>query len=100
MAEGFREHGFPDYTAQQAAAGDAQLNRDYEQPIAAAPADCGNEDGCVARPAMREMERAWIRYRDAWVAFWAVRWPRVSADSWRVYLTLQRIAMGGDGGGE
>jgi hypothetical protein len=100
MAEGFRGHGFPVSSAKKAGAGDAKLNRDYDQAVAESPVDCGNLDGCVARGTLREMERAWIRYRDAWVAFGAERWPQVSADSWREYLTLQRIAMGGDGGGQ
>jgi hypothetical protein len=100
MAEGFRGREVPVYNSKQAAADDAKLNRDYDRAIAAAPGDCGNQDGCVARGTLREMERAWIQYRDAWVAFGAVRWPLVSADSWRESITLQRIAMGGDGGGE
>jgi uncharacterized protein YecT (DUF1311 family) len=37
-------------------------------------------------------ERAWLVYRDAFVAFAKLRWPQVSADSWLTFLTRERIA--------
>ncbi len=37
-------------------------------------------------------ERAWLVYRDAFVAFAEMRWPQVSADSWLTFLTRERIA--------
>jgi hypothetical protein len=36
-------------------------------------------------------ERAWIRYRDAWVDYGTRLWPSTSTDSWRTWLTLERI---------
>jgi uncharacterized protein YecT (DUF1311 family) len=37
-------------------------------------------------------ERAWLVYRDAFVAFAKLRWPQVSGDSWLTFLTRERIA--------
>jgi uncharacterized protein YecT (DUF1311 family) len=37
-------------------------------------------------------ERAWLVYRDAFVAFAKLRWPQVSPDSWLTFLTRERIA--------
>jgi len=34
-----------------------------------------------------EGDTLWTRYCNAWVAFAALRWPQVTAVSWRVYLT-------------
>jgi hypothetical protein len=35
----------------------------------------------------------WMRYREAWVQFGKVKFPSVTADSWRTWLTRERIAM-------
>jgi len=47
----------------------------------------------VTRSGIRETQRAWLRYRDAWVAFAAVRYPALDADALRAELTRQRLAQ-------
>jgi hypothetical protein len=42
-----------------------------------------------------KQDEAWNRYCNAWVTFAAVRWPQVTATSWRVYLTRRRIKQFG-----
>ena len=82
----------PHYTAADFRSADASLNMAYRQAI---PNTAGCEKSdiqiCLTTDALRQIERAWIAYRDAWVAYAALRWPAVSADSWKTWLTLQQI---------
>jgi hypothetical protein len=99
IAEGFKKDGFPTYSAIDLADADATLNKDYQRALANYSKDpCPNvDDGkglCVSQTEVRGMERAWIRYRDAWVAFASSKWPHLSADCMRTYLTLQQTRVG------
>jgi hypothetical protein len=49
--------------------------------------------GTVTPVGVRRVEKVWLRYREAWVRFGKVKYPDVSADSWRVWLTRRRIEM-------
>jgi hypothetical protein len=103
MAEGFRGAAFPSFSAGDFSDADAALNRAYHSALATYPEACatlGSDDYselCASRADLRAMERAWIGYRDSWVAFGAVKWPAVSADSWRTYLSREHVKHGGDG---
>jgi uncharacterized protein YecT (DUF1311 family) len=68
---------------------DKTLNEDYRQALTLAAACDG--DACTTADQIRIAERAWLRYREAWVRFAARRWPKVPADSWRAWLTQMRI---------
>ncbi|WP_153100950.1 lysozyme inhibitor LprI family protein [Paraburkholderia hayleyella] len=46
--------------------------------------------GAISATGIRETQRAWLRYRDAWVALAAKRYPAVSATAIKTYLTRQR----------
>lgn len=48
--------------------------------------------GTVSADGVRDTQRAWLRYREAWVAFAATRWPETAADAWRAWLTGSRTA--------
>ena len=48
--------------------------------------------GTVNADGVRDTQRAWLRYRDAWVAFAATRWPDTAGDAWRAWLTDTRTA--------
>ena len=89
MAEGLAS--FPSFTADDLARDDATLNAVYQKALALLPADCAaaNYD-CMSQGTFRETQRAWIRYRDAWITFSGLRWAQVTEDSWRTYLTRQR----------
>lgn len=72
----------------QFAADDAELNRVYAQRIKPA----AKPDEFDITPAdIRLTQRSWLAYRDAWVAFAALRYPRVPADSLKSLLTQWRI---------
>ena len=40
---------------------------------------------------IRDAERAWQVYRDAFVEFAKLRWPSVSGDSWLTLLNNERM---------
>ena len=46
--------------------------------------------GTVTKEAIRSAQRSWIKYRDAWVVFGAVRCPQLSETSWKTLLTKER----------
>lgn len=46
--------------------------------------------GTVTADGVRDSQRAWLRYREAWVAFAATRWGDTPADAWRAWLTGSR----------
>jgi uncharacterized protein YecT (DUF1311 family) len=49
--------------------------------------------GTVTPNGVKLAQRAWLRYRDAWVKFGVVKYPAVSTDSWKTWLTQQRIPL-------
>lgn len=79
----------PAHTADQAAQADQQLNQVFQQ------IEKNNHFamGTVDREGVRKTQRAWLQYRDAWVAFGKVKYPQVSADSWKTWQTDKRIEM-------
>lgn len=49
--------------------------------------------GSINADGVRDTQRAWLRHRDAWVAFAVTRWPETAADAWRARLTDSRTRM-------
>jgi uncharacterized protein YecT (DUF1311 family) len=81
----------PAFTHTQFVAADAKLNQVYRKALAeAGPADAV---GPVQKEGIRDAQRAWLRYRDAFLAFAAVKYPQVSRDSLAAWLTQQRTTM-------
>lgn len=82
--------------ADERAAADARLNEVYRQLMAPrAPADGTSSDrdrlgyGTVTRADVRVAQRAWLVYRDAWIAFAAQRYWQME-DSVATWLTRRR----------
>jgi uncharacterized protein YecT (DUF1311 family) len=67
---------------------DAELNAAYRRVMAAKDP----VSGTVTRDGIRTAQRAWLSYRDAWVVFVKIKYPSVSSDSIRTWLTQKRIA--------
>ncbi len=85
----------PYYTDADSRRADADLNRTYRQALKASDeyfTKVGLDTGEPRTERLHDTERAWLKYREAWVAFGALRWPQVSAVSWRTWLTRQRTA--------
>jgi hypothetical protein len=93
MAQGFRRAGFPPTTEKDFADADAKLNGEFQNAIADSPMNCpGNDSGgdCVSRQQLRAMERAWLAYRESWVAYGALKWPSVTPLTFRTLLTRRQ----------
>jgi uncharacterized protein YecT (DUF1311 family) len=54
------------------------------------PADA---PGAVTREGIRDAQRAWIRYRDAFLAFAAVKFPAVPRADLAAWITEKRTEM-------
>ncbi len=63
---------------------DRNLNAKYHEALAEFK-DCEG-DQCFA-PQIRDADKAWLKYREAWVEFGALRWPSIPADQWRAWQT-------------
>jgi Lysozyme inhibitor LprI len=72
-------------------AADAALNAAYRKALPEADPNAGV--GAVTRQGMRDAQRAWLAYRDAFLAFAALRYPKVGRESLATWLTLKRIEM-------
>jgi uncharacterized protein YecT (DUF1311 family) len=102
----FEQHKLPAYSADDFRRADAALNAAYAKALKATGTrksqDTFGPLGTIDANGIRDTERAWLKYRDAWVAFGHARYPGVSDDAWRTYFTRQRVAtleeLGGAGG--
>ena len=66
---------------------DRKLNASYKLVMkAASPTDWGT----VTKEGIREAERKWPKYRDAWAAFVKVKYPKVDPVSVKVRVTRER----------
>ena len=70
---------------------DAQLNAAYRRRLQEAGA--ADYPGAVTKEGVRAAERAWLRYRDSFLAFAAVQFPRVPRDELAAWLTRKRTAL-------
>ncbi|MBN8741547.1 MAG: hypothetical protein BGP24_19390 [Lysobacterales bacterium 69-70] len=86
------EHGkLPSGDAAAFAAADKALNASYAAAMQHVKQQSAEGlAGTVTSDGIRVAERAWIRYRDAWVAFGAQKYPKVGADAWRAHFTAER----------
>jgi uncharacterized protein YecT (DUF1311 family) len=73
------------------AAADADLNRAYKTLLALPPTDKDTPDrlpySTVTRTDVRAAQRAWLVYRDTWLAFAALRYPAIAPDALKSLLT-------------
>jgi hypothetical protein len=63
---------------------DLDLNRWYSKLLTDAHI-FGDDDVT----GVREAERAWIRYREAWVVYGTLHWPETVPDQWRAWQTVE-----------
>lgn len=77
----------PRFTAGQLRTEDLQLNQAYQARLA----DERQYDAPGISPdSIQNAQRAWLRYRDAFLAFAAVKYPRVQRDSLAAWITQNR----------
>jgi uncharacterized protein YecT (DUF1311 family) len=90
--QSFEQGKYPEGSAKAYQEADAQLNSAYRKAISDAEEHM-KEYGAVQPNGIRDAERAWLRYRDAWVAFARLRYPDVSQEAWLILLTRDRISI-------
>jgi len=88
----FEKGDLPHGSADDFAKADARLNALYRKVLASAE-EHKSDLGAVQPKGVRTAERAWLKYRDAWVVFAKLRYPSVSPESWLTLLTADRIAV-------
>ncbi len=84
--------GFPKSDHNSAAAADQQLNEAYRKALADAE-NHKSDYGAVQPEGIRNAERAWLKYRDAWLAFANSRYPTVPPEAWLTLLTKDRTSV-------
>jgi uncharacterized protein YecT (DUF1311 family) len=87
----FEKGDLPHHSVAEAQQTDSDLNRVFREAIADAETT-KSKYGAVQPDGIRTAERAWLAYRDAWIAFAKLRYPSVRAEAWLTLLTMDRIA--------
>jgi uncharacterized protein YecT (DUF1311 family) len=80
----------PKCSSEKFNAADANLNSVYRRVQKANDADLW---GTVSKEGIKETQREWIRYRNAWVAFCQKKYPKVDSNSIKTWLTVERTEM-------
>lgn len=86
----FEAGKLPAFTQNDFAQADKELNQAYQRLKAQKDPDYA---GGVTFAEIQGVQRNWLTYRDAWVAFGKVRYPAVAPHAWRAYFTQKRTAM-------
>ena len=83
----------PRYCEQQFQQLDKKLNQVYQRVMQLPQKDGarGLGYGTVTKEGVKNTQRAWLAYRDAWVALGAARYPGVAPHAWKALLTQRRI---------
>lgn len=83
---------YPSGSAEDYRWADTRLNSAYGQALHDAQ-EHETEYGAVQPEGIREAERAWLKYRDAWVVFAGLRYRQVPSTAWLVMLTKDRTSV-------
>lgn len=79
----------PQFTLEQFAGADKELNSVYQQ----IQLKTDLASGTVTREGVKKTQRSWLVYRDAWVKFGRQQFPDVGADNWKTWITRERVKM-------
>lgn len=91
--KGFAQGNPPCLGAEKSAGADARMNAIYRQIQRTPPEQYREGHGTVEQAGIKDVQRAWLRYRDAWVAFVAAAYPAVPKEAVVNWLTLRRAAQ-------
>jgi TPR repeat protein/uncharacterized protein YecT (DUF1311 family) len=47
--------------------------------------------GTVTKKGVKDTQRKWVKYRDAWVKFAGLKYPNTAPEIWKTWLTKKRI---------
>ena len=89
--ERFEKGELPKYSVEDFSKADAELNSRYSK----IQSDPNNTIGfsTVTPEGIKIAQRAWLRYREGWVKFGQLKYPSVTQESWRTWLTQERAKM-------
>jgi uncharacterized protein YecT (DUF1311 family) len=76
--------------AEELAKADRELNEVYRAATRPGPDPISGEP---TPEGIRKAERAWLVYRDAWVAYGRALYPDVPPSTWSARITRERIGM-------
>lgn len=79
----------PQFTPDQYAEADKEINSIYTKILSKPDFSYGS----VTRDGIKQTQRSWLAYRDAWVIFGQHQFPTVSKESWKTWLTKERTRM-------
>ena len=82
---------FPSFSKAEFKKADDELNAVYSGIQSPKPGSAGM--GTVTPQGIRTAQRAWLLYSEAWVKFGLMKYPGVTPESWRTWLTYDRILM-------
>jgi uncharacterized protein YecT (DUF1311 family) len=88
----FEQGNLPKSTAEAAHEADQGLNAAYGKVMQGAAVHKADY-GAVQPDGIRNAERAWLKYRDAWLTFAKLRYPDVASESWLTLLTNDRTSI-------
>jgi uncharacterized protein YecT (DUF1311 family) len=87
----------PRLSAADYKAADDALNAAYRRFLASDTVG-GDYPGAVTRQGVRDAQRAWLRYRDAFASFVAIKYPGTGRDAAAAWVTQNRTRMFEQGG--
>jgi tetratricopeptide (TPR) repeat protein len=82
---------FPSFSMAEFKKADEELNVVYSGIQSPKPGSAGM--GTVTPQGIRTAQRAWLLFLEAWVKFGLIKYPDVKPESWRAWLTFDRILM-------
>jgi uncharacterized protein YecT (DUF1311 family) len=87
----FETGNLPSYRSVEFQKADSELNSVYSkiQTVSGKEMDFTT----VTPEGIKSAQWAWLRCRDAWVTFGSIKYPSVPPESWKTWLTLDRIKM-------
>ncbi|HTU59518.1 MAG TPA: lysozyme inhibitor LprI family protein, partial [Polyangiales bacterium] len=81
----FEQGALPAYTEDDFRQADQALNRVYKETLAKEFSET-----TITAAGIKATEKAWLAYRDAWIALAAQRYAQVAPAAFKVWLTKQR----------
>jgi hypothetical protein len=88
----FERGRLPKATQPEFERADADLNATYKKTLTLAAAqDFKNDDGLIKTNGIRDAERAWLKYRDAWIDFAHIHYPNTDRNAWLTLINANRV---------
>ncbi|MFA6303947.1 MAG: lysozyme inhibitor LprI family protein [Legionella sp.] len=76
----------PSYSSENYQKADGLLNSLYKKSQ-----NKPDKEFMVTRAGIKKTERAWIKYKDSWVEFGHIKCPMISENTWKTFVTRERI---------